>query len=36
MKRKGQPVDRAKIDAMKAKIIENFERQSSALRSPAA
>ncbi len=31
MKRKGQPVDTAKIDAMKAQIMENFERQSSAL-----
>jgi len=31
MKRKGEPVDQPKIDAMKAKIIENFERQSSAL-----
>jgi geranyl-CoA carboxylase beta subunit len=31
MKRKGQEVDRAQIDALKARIIENFERQSSAL-----
>jgi len=30
MKRKGEPVDRPKIDALKAKIVENFERQSSA------
>jgi len=31
MKRKGELVDQPKIDAMKAKIVENFERQSSAL-----
>ncbi|HEY5636685.1 MAG TPA: carboxyl transferase domain-containing protein [Burkholderiales bacterium] len=31
MRRKGLPVDSAKIDEMKAKIVENFERQSSAL-----
>ena len=31
MKRKGQDVDRQQIDAMKAKIVENFERQQSAL-----
>jgi geranyl-CoA carboxylase beta subunit len=31
MKRKGQDVDRHQIDAMKAKIVENFERQQSAL-----
>ena len=30
MKRKGQAVDRAQIDAVKAKIVENFERQQSA------
>ncbi len=30
MKRKGQPVDRAQIEAMKARIVENFERQQSA------
>jgi geranyl-CoA carboxylase beta subunit len=29
-KRKGEPVDHAKIDALRKKIIENFERQSSA------
>ena len=31
MKRKGQDVDHPQIDAMKAKIVENFERQQSAL-----
>jgi geranyl-CoA carboxylase beta subunit len=31
MKRKGQDVDHHQIDAMKAKIVENFERQQSAL-----
>jgi geranyl-CoA carboxylase beta subunit len=31
MKRKGQDVDHHQIDAMKAKIIENFEKQQSAL-----
>jgi geranyl-CoA carboxylase beta subunit len=31
MKRKGQDVDHPQIDALKAKIIENFERQQSAL-----
>jgi geranyl-CoA carboxylase beta subunit len=31
MKRKGEPVDQAKIDAMRAQIVENFERQSGAL-----
>jgi geranyl-CoA carboxylase beta subunit len=31
MKRKGQDVDHHQIDAMKAKIIENFESQQSAL-----
>jgi geranyl-CoA carboxylase beta subunit len=30
MKRKGEPVDQPKIDALKAKIVANFERQSSA------
>jgi len=30
MKRKGQPVDQAQIEAMKARIVENFERQQSA------
>ncbi|HSH07765.1 MAG TPA: acyl-CoA carboxylase subunit beta [Burkholderiales bacterium] len=30
MQRKGEAVDREKIDATRAKIIENFERQSSA------
>ncbi len=30
MKRKGQDVDRPQIDALKSKIIENFERQQSA------
>jgi len=30
MKRKGQEVDHRQIDAMKAKIVENFERQQSA------
>ncbi len=30
MKRKGREVDRAQIDALKARIIENFERQQSA------
>jgi len=30
MKRKGEAIDQAKIDATQAKIIENFERQSSA------
>ncbi len=30
MQRKGEAVDRVKIDATKAKIIENFERQASA------
>ena len=30
MKRKGQDVDHRQIDAMKAKIVENFERQQSA------
>lgn len=30
MKRKGQPVDRPQIDGVKAKIVENFERQQSA------
>ncbi|MBI2752253.1 MAG: acyl-CoA carboxylase subunit beta [Betaproteobacteria bacterium] len=30
MKRKGQDVDRRQIDGVKAKIVENFERQSSA------
>ena len=30
MKRKGQDVDHHQIDAMKAKIIENFEKQRSA------
>ena len=32
MKRKGQDVDHHQIDAMKAKIMENFESQQSALR----
>ncbi|MEO8716769.1 MAG: acyl-CoA carboxylase subunit beta [Burkholderiales bacterium] len=31
MKRKGQDVDHQQIDAMKAKIVANFERQQSAL-----
>ena len=31
MKRKGQDVDHPQIDALKAKIVENFERQQSAL-----
>ena len=31
MKRKGQEVDHPQIDAMKAKIVDNFERQQSAL-----
>jgi geranyl-CoA carboxylase beta subunit len=31
MKRKGQYVDHHQIDALKAKIVENFERQQSAL-----
>jgi geranyl-CoA carboxylase beta subunit len=31
MKRKGQDVDHHQIDAMKAKIVENFESQQSAL-----
>jgi geranyl-CoA carboxylase beta subunit len=31
MKRKGQDVDRPQIDGVKAKIVENFERQQSAL-----
>jgi len=31
MKRKNEPVDQAKIDAMRAQIVENFERQSGAL-----
>ena len=31
MKRKGQDVDHHQIDALKAKIVENFERQQSAL-----
>ncbi|HKX38351.1 MAG TPA: carboxyl transferase domain-containing protein, partial [Burkholderiales bacterium] len=31
MKRKGQDVDLPQIDAMKAKIVENFERQQGAL-----
>ena len=31
MKRKGQDVDHPQIDAMKAKIVDNFERQQSAL-----
>ena len=31
MKRKGQDVDHRQIDAMKAKIVENFERQQGAL-----
>jgi geranyl-CoA carboxylase beta subunit len=31
LKRKGQDVDHHQIDAMKAKIVENFERQQSAL-----
>jgi geranyl-CoA carboxylase beta subunit len=31
MKRKGQDVDHHQIDAMKAKIVENFEKQQSAL-----
>src|SRR5512139_304198 len=31
MKRKGQEVDHPQIDAMRAKIVENFERQQSAL-----
>jgi geranyl-CoA carboxylase beta subunit len=31
MKRKGQDVDHHQIDAMKAKIMENFESQQSAL-----
>jgi geranyl-CoA carboxylase beta subunit len=35
MKRKGQDVDHHQIDAMKAKIIENFERQQSALATSA-
>jgi geranyl-CoA carboxylase beta subunit len=30
MKRKGQEVEQHQIDAMRAKIIENFERQQSA------
>ena len=30
MKRKGLAVDRAEIDSVKEKIIENFERQQSA------
>jgi geranyl-CoA carboxylase beta subunit len=35
MKRKGQPVERGQIDALKQKIIENFERQQSALATSA-
>jgi len=35
MKRKGQEVDHHQIDAMKAKIVENFERQQSALATSA-
>ena len=31
MKRKGQNVDHQQIDGVKAKIVENFERQQSAL-----
>jgi len=31
MKRKGQDIDHHQIDAMKAKIVENFEKQQSAL-----
>jgi len=31
MKRKGQDVDHHQIDAMKTKIVQNFERQQSAL-----
>ncbi len=31
MKRKGQEVDHPQIDALRAKIVENFERQQSAL-----
>jgi len=30
LKRRGEPVDQTKIDDLKAKIVENFERQSSA------
>jgi geranyl-CoA carboxylase beta subunit len=30
LRRRGEPVDQAKMDALKAKIIDNFERQSSA------
>jgi geranyl-CoA carboxylase beta subunit len=35
MKRKGQDVDHPQIDAMKAKIVDNFERQQSALATSA-
>jgi geranyl-CoA carboxylase beta subunit len=31
MKRKGQDVDQRQIDGMKARIVENFEKQQSAL-----
>jgi geranyl-CoA carboxylase beta subunit len=36
MKRKGQDVDHHQIDAMKAKIIENFEKQQSAFVTSAS
>ena len=36
MKRKGQDVDHHQIDAMKAKIVENFERQQSAFVTSAS
>jgi geranyl-CoA carboxylase beta subunit len=34
-KRKGQPVDEAKIADLKRRIVENFERQQSALATSA-
>ena len=36
MKRKGQDVDHHQIDAMKAKIVENFERQQNAFVTSAS
>ena len=36
MKRKGQDIDHRQIDAMKAKIIENFEKQQSAFVTSAS
>ena len=36
MKRKGQDIDHHQIDAMKAKIIENFEKQQSAFVTSAS